>query len=111
VLLLVQPEFFMLILLVLVYLSLTLPLLYSSLSFSGRIVTDSDYFHNKKHIWPEGYTAFRKFRSVKDPHVVILYKMEVLRNSDIKARPLFRVTSEDGTQVSSLTILLIFFYH
>uniref|UniRef100_A0A0E0LYM7 Histone-lysine N-methyltransferase n=1 Tax=Oryza punctata TaxID=4537 RepID=A0A0E0LYM7_ORYPU len=33
-----------------------------------------------------------------DPHVVILYKMEVLRNSDIKARPLFRVTSEDGTQ-------------
>ncbi|XP_052167696.1 histone-lysine N-methyltransferase TRX1 [Oryza glaberrima] len=69
----------------------------------GRIVTDSDYFHNKKHIWPEGYTAFRKFRSVKDPHVVILYKMEVLRNSDIKARPLFRVTSEDGTQIDGST--------
>jgi hypothetical protein len=29
--------------------------------------------------------------------------MEVLRNSDIKARPLFRVISEDGLQVSRLT--------
>ncbi|KAM0907328.1 hypothetical protein ACQ4PT_016201 [Festuca glaucescens] len=64
----------------------------------GRIVSDSDHFHNKMHIWPEGYTAFRKFTSVKDPHLVTSYKMEVLRNSDIKARPLFRVTSEDGLQ-------------
>uniref|UniRef100_A0A8R7Q8V6 Uncharacterized protein n=1 Tax=Triticum urartu TaxID=4572 RepID=A0A8R7Q8V6_TRIUA len=30
-----------------------------------RIVSDSDHFHNKMHIQPEGYTAFRKFASVK----------------------------------------------
>ena len=110
--------------------------------FPGRIVSDSDHFHNKMHIWPEGYTAFRKFASVKgicsvpdchqacmkfgvpfwnsllsweyvlrvhcntftDPHLVTSYKMEVLRNSDIKARPLFRVISEDGLQVSKLII-------
>lgn len=69
----------------------------------GRIVSDSDHFHNKMHIWPEGYTAFRKFTSVKDPHLVTSYKMEVLRNSDIKARPLFRVTSEDGLQSDGAT--------
>ncbi|KAG8060907.1 hypothetical protein GUJ93_ZPchr0002g25677 [Zizania palustris] len=69
----------------------------------GRIVTDSDYFHNKNHIWPEGYTAFRKFRLVKDSHVVTFYKMEVLRTSDIKARPLFRVISEDGAHVDGST--------
>lgn len=79
-LLLVQPEFFMLILLVLVYLSLTLPLLYSSLSFSGRIVTDSDYFHNKKHIWPEGYTAFRKFRSVKGSYLFENFVVKLIAN-------------------------------
>ncbi|VAI16705.1 unnamed protein product [Triticum turgidum subsp. durum] len=70
---------------------------------SGRIVSDSDHFHNKMHIWPEGYTAFRKFASVKDPHLVTSYKMEVLRNSDIKARPLFRVISEDGLQIDGST--------
>ncbi|VAI16706.1 unnamed protein product [Triticum turgidum subsp. durum] len=68
-----------------------------------RIVSDSDHFHNKMHIWPEGYTAFRKFASVKDPHLVTSYKMEVLRNSDIKARPLFRVISEDGLQIDGST--------
>ncbi|XP_062199062.1 histone-lysine N-methyltransferase TRX1-like isoform X2 [Phragmites australis] len=69
----------------------------------GRIVSDSDHFHNKKHIWPEGYTALRKFTSIKDPHLVTSYKMEVLRNSDTKARPLFRVTSEDGVQIDGST--------
>uniref|UniRef100_A0A8R7UFR9 Histone-lysine N-methyltransferase n=1 Tax=Triticum urartu TaxID=4572 RepID=A0A8R7UFR9_TRIUA len=68
-----------------------------------EIVSDSDHFHNKMHIWPEGYTAFRKFASVKDPHLVTSYKMEVLRNSDIKARPLFRVISEDGLQIDGST--------
>ena len=33
--------------------------------FPGRIVSDSDHFHNKMHIWPEEYAAFRKFASVK----------------------------------------------
>lgn len=69
----------------------------------GRIVSDSDHFHNKMHIWPEGYTAFRKFTSVKDPHLVTSYKMEVLRNSDTKARPLFRVIAEDGLQIDGST--------
>ncbi|ONM53873.1 Histone-lysine N-methyltransferase ATX2 [Zea mays] len=69
----------------------------------GRIVSDSDHFHNKKDIWPEGYTAFRKYMSIEDPHAVTLYKMEVLRNSDTKARPLFRVISEDGVQIDGST--------
>ncbi|CAL5090627.1 unnamed protein product [Urochloa decumbens] len=69
----------------------------------GRIVSDSDYFHNKKHIWPEGYTAFRKFTSIIDPNSVTSYKMEVLRNSDTKARPFFRVISEDGVQIDGST--------
>ncbi|OEL35786.1 Histone-lysine N-methyltransferase ATX2 [Dichanthelium oligosanthes] len=69
----------------------------------GRIVSDSDHFHNKKHIWPEGYTALRKFTSIIDPHSVTSYKMEVVRNSDTKARPLFRVISEDGVQIDGST--------
>lgn len=117
-------------------------------SFPGRIVSDSDHFHNKKHIWPEGYTAFRKFTSITgnllqtclklfatfiipfqdllylldyalfiwymknllaDPNSLTSYKMEVIRNSDTKVRPLFRVTSEDGVQVSNLTFVLSMF--
>nr|ACR35362.1 unknown [Zea mays] len=41
--------------------------------------------------------------SIEDPHAVTLYKMEVLRNSDTKARPLFRVISEDGVQIDGST--------
>lgn len=44
---------------------------------------------------------------VADPHSVTSYKMEVLRNSDMKARPLFRVTSEDGVQVSKITTFFL----
>ncbi|XP_042377373.1 histone-lysine N-methyltransferase TRX1-like isoform X2 [Zingiber officinale] len=55
--------------------------------------------YSKKHIWPEGYTSFRKFTSFKDPSLVMLYKMEILRNPKIKTRPSFRVTTEDGEQV------------
>ncbi|KAF3326010.1 histone-lysine N-methyltransferase ATX1-like protein [Carex littledalei] len=65
----------------------------------GRIVCDSDHFHTKQFIWPEGYTAFRKFKSTKDPSTVTSYKMEVLRNPKFKLRPLFRVESEDGFQI------------
>lgn len=32
---------------------------------AGKIVCDSMHFHDKKHIWPEGYTAFRMFTSIK----------------------------------------------
>jgi hypothetical protein len=32
--------------------------------FSGKIVGDSTAFRNGKSIWPEGYTAMRKFTSV-----------------------------------------------
>ncbi|KAJ0989001.1 hypothetical protein J5N97_007357 [Dioscorea zingiberensis] len=65
----------------------------------GKIVCDSEYFHNKQFIWPEGYTAFRKFISVKDPSLIVSYKMEVLRNFKFKGRPLFRVTLDDGEQI------------
>ncbi|KAG6515002.1 hypothetical protein ZIOFF_025380 [Zingiber officinale] len=34
-----------------------------------------------------------------DPSLVMLYKMEILRNPKIKTRPSFRVTTEDGEQV------------
>ncbi|KAJ3698232.1 hypothetical protein LUZ61_001937 [Rhynchospora tenuis] len=69
----------------------------------GKIVCDSDHFHTKQYIWPEGYTAFRQFKSTKDPSMVTSYKMEVLRNTKFKARPLFRVTSEDGYQIEGST--------
>ncbi|CAA6659821.1 unnamed protein product [Spirodela intermedia] len=65
----------------------------------GSIVRDSQYFHNKRCIWPEGYTASRKFFSIRDPNLSHLYKMEVLRNPKAKSRPLFRVTPDDGGQV------------
>lgn len=65
----------------------------------GKIVCDSMHFHDKRHIWPEGYTAFRTFTSIKDPRMETSYKMEVLRNLKVKTRPLFRVTSDDGEQI------------
>ncbi|KAJ4841207.1 hypothetical protein Tsubulata_043984 [Turnera subulata] len=64
----------------------------------GKIVKDSEYFQNDRSIWPEGYTALRKFRSIADPNVSSTYKMEVLRDSESKIRPLFRVTLENGKQ-------------
>ncbi|XP_020591752.1 histone-lysine N-methyltransferase TRX1-like [Phalaenopsis equestris] len=65
----------------------------------GRVVRDSSYFHRKHHIWPEGYTAYRKFASLIDPSMVAVYKMEVLRNPKSISRPLFRVTTDDGEQI------------
>lgn len=32
--------------------------------YTGKIVKDTDNFHDDKFIWPEGYTALRKFPSV-----------------------------------------------
>ncbi|KAA8531168.1 hypothetical protein F0562_005918 [Nyssa sinensis] len=64
----------------------------------GKIVKDSDFFQDERFIWPEGYTAVRKFTSIKDPSVCTLYKMEVLRDTDSKIRPLFRVTMDNGKQ-------------
>ncbi|KAM0944167.1 putative [histone H3]-lysine(4) N-trimethyltransferase [Dioscorea sansibarensis] len=65
----------------------------------GKVVYDSEYFHNKQYIWPEGYIAFRKFISVKDPSLIASYKMEVLRNPKFKGRPMFRVTLDNGEQI------------
>lgn len=59
----------------------------------GKVVKDSEYFQDDGIIWPEGYTAVRKFTSVKDPSVCTLYRMEVLRDPQSKNHPLFRVTS------------------
>lgn len=39
--------------------------IFTECNFSGRIVCDSDHFHTKQFIWPEGYTAFRIFKSTK----------------------------------------------
>ncbi|KAG1364351.1 Histone-lysine N-methyltransferase TRX1 [Cocos nucifera] len=69
----------------------------------GKIIYNSEYFHNKQHIWPVGYTAFRKFMSIKDPNRVTSYKMEVLRNPKLKSRPLFRVRADDGEQIDGPT--------
>lgn len=38
------------------------------LSFAGKVVKDSEFFQNDKFIWPEGYTAMRKFTSLKGPN-------------------------------------------
>uniref|UniRef100_A0A5B7CI00 Putative histone-lysine N-methyltransferase ATX2 n=1 Tax=Davidia involucrata TaxID=16924 RepID=A0A5B7CI00_DAVIN len=69
----------------------------------GKIVKDSDFFQDERFIWPEGYTAVRKFTSIKDPSVCTLYKMEVLRDNDSKIRPLFRVTMDNGEQFKGST--------
>ncbi|XP_077250235.1 histone-lysine N-methyltransferase TRX1-like [Tasmannia lanceolata] len=69
----------------------------------GKIVTDSEYFHDKRYIWPEGYTALRKYSSTTDPSVSTFYKMEVLRDHKSKAWPLFRVTLENGEQIDGST--------
>lgn len=69
----------------------------------GKIVKDSEYFQDKRFIWPEGYTAVRKFTSITDPSVSALYKMEVLRDAESKIRPLFRVTLDNGEQFKGST--------
>ncbi|GLT47147.1 hypothetical protein SLA2020_208610 [Shorea laevis] len=69
----------------------------------GEVVKDSEYFHNDRFVWPEGYTALRKFSSITDPGVCTLYKMEVLRDPQSKNRPLFRVTIDNGEQFEGST--------
>ncbi|CAA3025371.1 histone-lysine N-methyltransferase ATX2-like [Olea europaea subsp. europaea] len=69
----------------------------------GKIVRDSDNFQDERFIWPEGYTATRKFLSTTDPSVSILYKMEVLRDADSRTKPLFRVTSDNGEEFKGST--------
>ncbi|KAL1078201.1 hypothetical protein V6Z11_D10G144500 [Gossypium hirsutum] len=66
----------------------------------GKVVKDSEYFQDDGIIWPEGYTAVRKFTSVKDPSVCTLYRMEVLRDPQSKNHPLFRVTSDEEKGLS-----------
>ncbi|XP_010469690.1 PREDICTED: histone-lysine N-methyltransferase ATX1-like isoform X2 [Camelina sativa] len=69
----------------------------------GKVVTDSQFFKDESHIWPEGYTAMRKFTSLKDHSSSALYKMEVLRDAESKTRPLFRVTADSGEQFKGPT--------
>ncbi|CAM6106755.1 unnamed protein product [Calypogeia fissa] len=69
----------------------------------GKIVKDSEQFHNETHIWTEGYTAVRMFASMKDAERIIEYKMEVLRNPATPLFPLFRVTPEDDRPVEAPT--------
>ncbi|KAL5082746.1 hypothetical protein RYX36_011167 [Vicia faba] len=69
----------------------------------GKIVGDSTAFRDGKSIWPEGYTAVRKFTSVTDPKVSVPYKMEVLRDPESRVRPLFRVTVDGGEQFNGYT--------
>ncbi|KAJ8635768.1 hypothetical protein MRB53_010035 [Persea americana] len=66
----------------------------------GKIVRDSEYFRNRQYIWPEGYTAVRKYTSTTDPSVSTSYKMEVLRDPESNGRPLFRVTLDNGEQIN-----------
>ncbi|KAI7982034.1 hypothetical protein LOK49_Contig1G00014 [Camellia lanceoleosa] len=70
----------------------------------GKIVKDSKYFQDGRFIWPEGYTAVRKFLSIVDPSVYTLYKMEVLKCNDAgpKTQPSFRVTLDNGKQWDAL---------
>lgn len=42
-----------------------------------------------------------------DPNVHTTYKMEVLRDDDLRTRPLFRVTSENGEQVNLMQQMLV----
>ncbi|XP_031271305.1 histone-lysine N-methyltransferase ATX2-like isoform X2 [Pistacia vera] len=69
----------------------------------GKIVKDSEYFQDDRFIWPEGYTAIRKFTSITDPSVCSSYKMEVLRDPESNSRPLFRVTMDGNEQFNGST--------
>ncbi|KAF6145841.1 hypothetical protein GIB67_028836 [Kingdonia uniflora] len=69
----------------------------------GKIVRDSEYFHKEQHIWPEGYTAVRKFMSITDSSISTSYKMEVIRDPESKFRPLFRITVDDGGEFKGST--------
>ncbi|XP_073053542.1 histone-lysine N-methyltransferase ATX2-like [Primulina eburnea] len=69
----------------------------------GKLVKETDNFRNERFIWPEGYTAMRKFPSIADPSVCVLYKMQVLRDVDSRTRPLFRVTTDDEEEFNGST--------
>ncbi|CAA0373926.1 Histone-lysine N-methyltransferase ATX1 [Arabidopsis thaliana] len=69
----------------------------------GKVVTDSQFFKDENHIWPEGYTAMRKFTSLTDHSASALYKMEVLRDAETKTHPLFIVTADSGEQFKGPT--------
>ncbi|CAI9117365.1 OLC1v1018743C1 [Oldenlandia corymbosa var. corymbosa] len=69
----------------------------------GKVVKDSDNFQDEKFIWPEGYTALRRFFSIADPNLLVTYKMEVCRDDGLRSRPVFKVTSENGEQFSGST--------
>ncbi|KAL6188922.1 hypothetical protein ACLB2K_040313 [Fragaria x ananassa] len=69
----------------------------------GRIVRDSKFFQDERDVWPEGYTAVRKFSSVTDSSICTLYKMEVLRDPESKIRPLFQVSLDNGEQFKGST--------
>ncbi|KAG8369538.1 hypothetical protein BUALT_Bualt14G0023900 [Buddleja alternifolia] len=69
----------------------------------GKIVKDSGNFQNERFIWPEGYTAVRKFRSISDPSVNTFFKMDVLRDFGSRTRPLFRVTTDTGEEFKGST--------
>ncbi|XP_061968612.1 histone-lysine N-methyltransferase ATX2-like isoform X3 [Populus nigra] len=75
----------------------------SYIVLTGKIVKDSEHFQDNRFIWPEGYTALRKFTSIKDPNVRMIYKMEVLRDAESKIRPLFRVTLDNGEEINGST--------
>nr|GME01419.1 histone-lysine N-methyltransferase ATX2-like [Ipomoea batatas] len=75
----------------------------SNLYCAGKIVDDSDNFQDDKCIWPEGYTALRKSPSIMDPNKCASYKMEVLRDPDLRTRPMFRITSDNGEQFKGST--------
>lgn len=76
---------------------LTFPLHLGALTIVslGKVVRDTEHFHDQQYIWPEGYTAVRKFTSTRDPEVSVDYKMQVLRNPCTPSLPMFRVTPED----------------
>ncbi|KAJ6403891.1 hypothetical protein OIU84_012148 [Salix udensis] len=69
----------------------------------GKIVKDSQHFQVDRFICPEGYTALRKFTSIKDPNARMIYKMEVLRDAESNIRPLFRVTLDNGEEINGST--------
>jgi hypothetical protein len=61
----------------------------------GKIVKDSEHFHDQHYIWTEGYTAIRRYNSIRDPATIVGYRMEVVRNPCMLSLPMFRVTPDD----------------
>lgn len=62
----------------------------------GKIVWDRPAYHTERYVYPVGYKISRVGKSTTVPNETVVYISEILDNGEA---PLFRVHTEDGSQV------------